>query len=296
MNIITKAVSAVMLAVSLVMPLCAIAEDIDVYRKPTVVVESFRRVLDAPISAAEQLREYVINGAMESKRVETIDIETVDALKIQPHIHHVYWMDEGYEKFYHRILIEKLNPDYLVNGFITSLCTDTIDTVDGEKAYAATVTYVLDIINYHNGDTVCTRRFTHGKELFADNVGSTPEEAATREVKKSCGVVKDFFKEAFSLYGRIFEEDEMMGKANEGVYVSMGEMHDVHKKDRIEVCIEVDSVGQKQIKNIGEIMIEAVEGDDISLAKIMSGAEFLKEFIANGQTVIFREVLRKRRY
>lgn len=293
MKIITRTVSAIALVMSLAMPLVASAnvEDRESKGKPNVLVDYFWRSTDIPFSAAEQLRGYVMEGLVNTKRVELMDVDTKQTLRIEAERREA-GVEAGDDADRMKVMAQE-GANFLVDGRITSLVTEKKKNDDGSVYYTSQVGYTLKVLNPNDGKTVLTRSFTHGGELFGNNVGSTPDEAVTNAVKKARDGVKAFFQEAFPLFGLLLEPGEIKdGKVNTA-YMSLGEMHGVAKKDKFDVCVVREIAGRKSTKAIAEAEVDAVEGDDISLVKIKKNQKELKAAIDGGQTIVFKSVPKK---
>ncbi len=293
MKIITRTVSAIALAMSLAMPLVASAnvEEMESKGKPNVLIDYFWRSTDIPFAAAEQLRGYVMESLVNTKRAEIMDVDTKSTLRIEAERREA-GVEAGDDAERMKVMAQE-GANFLVDGRITSLVTEKKKDDDGGIYYTSQVGYTLKVINPNDGKTILTRSFTHGGELFGDNVGNTPEEAVTKAVKKARDGVSGFFQEAFPLFGLLLEAGEVKdGKVNTA-YMSLGEAHGVAKKDKFDVCVVREIAGRKSVKAIAEAEVTAVEGDDISAVKIKKNQKELKAAIDGGQTIVFKSVPKK---
>ncbi len=293
MKIITRTVSAIALAMSLAMPLVASAnvQEMESKGKPNVLIDYFWRSTDIPFAAAEQLRGYVMESLVNTKRAEIMDVDTKSTLRIEAERREA-GVEAGDDAERMKVMAQE-GANFLVDGRITSLVTEKKKNDDGGIYYTSQVGYTLKVINPNDGKTILTRSFTHGGELFGDNVGNTPEEAVTKAVKKARDGVSGFFQEAFPLFGLLLEAGEVKdGKVNTA-YMSLGEAHGVAKKDKFDVCVVREIAGRKSVKTIAEAEVTAVEGDDISAVKIKKNQKELKAAIDGGQTIVFKSVPKK---
>lgn len=293
MKIITRTVSAIALAMSLAMPLVASAnvQEMESKGKPNVLIDYFWRSTDIPFAAAEQLRGYVMESLVNTKRAEIMDVDTKSTLRIEAERREA-GVEAGDDAERMKVMAQE-GANFLVDGRITSLVTEKKKNDDGGIYYTSQVGYTLKVINPNDGKTILTRSFTHGGELFGDNVGNTPEEAVTKAVKKARDGVSGFFQEAFPLFGLLLEAGEVKdGKVNTA-YMSLGEAHGVAKKDKFDVCVVREIAGRKSVKAIAEAEVTAVEGDDISAVKIKKNQKELKAAIDGGQTIVFKSVPKK---
>lgn len=288
MKIITRTVSAIALAMSLAMPLCASAnvEEQETKGKPNVLVDYFWRSTDIPFSVAEQLRGYVMEGLVNTKRVEMMDVDTKSTLRIEAERREA-GVEAGDDAERMKVMAQE-GANFLVDGRITSVIAEKNKMDDGSIYYQGQVTYTLKVINPNDGKTTLTRSFTHGGSMLGSDTGSTPEEALGNAVKQARDGVKGFFQEAFPLFGLLLETGEVKdGKVN-SAYISIGDMHGVAKKDKFDVCVVREIAGRKSTKVIGEAEVDAVEGDDISLVKIKKNQKDVKAAIDGGQTIVFK--------
>lgn len=292
MKILQKTVSVIALAMTLATPICASAqsgvEEMESKGKPNVLVDYFwfSKDIKYGAAAATQLRGYVMESLVNSKRAEIIDVETKETLRIEEE-RRLEGVDAGDDVERMKVMAQE-GANFLLTGRLTSLVTEKKKLDSGSIYYESKVAYTLKVINPNDGKTILTRSFTHGGELLGDNSGDTPEEAVTKAVRKARDGVTGFLQEAFPLFGLLLETGEVKGDKLNSAYISLGEQHGVAKKDKFEVCVVREIAGRKSMKVIGEAEVDAVEGDDISVVKIKKNQKEVKAAIDGGQTIVFK--------
>lgn len=290
MKIITRTVSAIALAMSLAMPLVASAnvEAEETKGKPVVFIDYFYRPTELPFAASEQLRGYVMECIVNSKRVEMIDVDGIESAKIEAE-RRENGVDPGDDPDRLKVMKEA-GANYVLRGTMTALALENKQNSSGSIYYVPTMAYTLKVIDPADGKTVLTRSFKHGGELIGPVTGSTQEEAITLICRKARDGATGFFQEAFPLFGLLLETDEVKdGKVN-SAFISLGEKHGVAKKDKFDVCVVREIAGRKSVKTIAEAEVTAVEGDDISAVKIKKNQKELKAAIDGGQTIVFKSI------
>lgn len=287
MKSIAKTITALTLLVSVAAPLSASADDERESKgKPNVLIDYFWRPTDIPFTAAEQLRGYVMEGITNTNRVNLIDVDTKDALRIEA-ARREAGVEAGEDADRLKVMTEE-GANFLIGGRISSLVVEERKNEDGSKYYVGKIGYTLKVINPNDGKLVLTRTFSHGDELFGNNSGNSVDEAITLVTQKSRGGITAFIQEAFPLFGLLLETGEVKdGKVNTA-YMSLGEAHGLAKKDKFDVCVVREIAGRKSTKAIAEAEVDAVEGDDICLVKIKKNQKELKAAIDAGQTIVFK--------
>lgn len=291
MKFFAKPIAALSLILAVAAPLAAQTEDERESKgKPNVLIDYFWRSTDIPFSATEQLRGYVMEGITNTNRVDLIDVDTKDALRIEAS-RREQGVEAGDDADRLKVMTQE-GANFLISGRVNSLTVEKQpSSTDPKKMYyVGKIDFTLKVINPNDGKLVLTRTFSHGGEMIGDNLGDTPEEAITLVTKKSRDGVKGFVQEAFPLFGLLLEVGEVKdGKLN-SAYISLGENHGLATKDRFDVCVVREIAGRRSTSKIGEAEVAAIEGDDISLVKIRKNQKEVKEAVDGGQRVVFKSV------
>ncbi len=262
--------------------------------KPNVFIDYFWRPTDVDANLAEQLRSYVIEAINESNRVELIDVDTKSALAIEKSRRESGELSDGDDMSRLSVMKEE-GANALIQGRITSFVVKKHTTKEGGIYYDAVVNYTLKAINPADGKLITSKTIQVGDEILNMQTSPTADEAAMKTCKLAKRGVKGFIEEAFPVVGTVLEVGEVKKDEIKTAYISVGSDAGVAKGNKFSICIERKIGGRTSQSVIGEMEVEAVEGGDISLAKVKKGGKELKAAMDGGQTVILKSIPKKER-
>lgn len=257
--------------------------------RPNVLIDYFWRPTNVDFNIAEQLRNYVIEGITTTKRVELIDVDSQDALKIEQARRQEGVDSEG--DLERLKVMSQVGADYILQGRITSLAVEKRKI--GKTLYTAVLNYTLKIIDPNDGKLVHSQTFKYGDEFLNLEASNTAEAAVVKACRSAVKDIRQFIETSFPIMGTILEVDEQTKSEVRSIYISVGEKAGVNKKDRFSLNIKREVAGRSSLKEIGECEIKAVEGTDISLAVVKKGGKELKHALEAGQTVVLKSLLQK---
>lgn len=259
----------------------------DTSGKPNVLIDYFSYRTDIGQANANQLRNCVIEGIQNTNRVDLIDVSTNSLLSLEEDRRNQGVDADG--DLDRMKVMQQQGANALIQGEITSMVVNEhVDKSDGHKYYDAVVTYTLKVVDPNTGKTIHSKSFKHGGELLNLQTSPTPDEAVMKVSKMAVKSMRPFTEEAFPVYGSILEPNEVKKDEIKTAYISVGSDAGVSKGNRFEICLERQVAGRTSQSVIGEMEIEAVEGGDISLAKVKKGGKELKSALDNGQTIILK--------
>jgi len=261
--------------------------------KPNVFIDYFTRPASVPFLWAENLRSCVIEGISATERVELIDVDSNDLLRIEEERRKLENVVAGDDMERMKVMTSE-GANFLIQGTVTSIVTERKKLDDGTPYYSATCAYTLKVINPNNGKLVSTKTFKHGGGILPVT-GDNEEEAASKVCKQAIKAVRTLVEDAFKIQGIILEvASERRGKAEE-VYISIGSDHGVGEDAFFSACIEREITGGRiSQREIGELKVKNVEGGDITLCEVKKGGEEIKKAIDAGQTVVVKSKYKKR--
>lgn len=106
--------------------------------------------------------------------------------------------------------------------------------------------------------------------------GDTPDAAAVDVAKFARKAVRALVDEAFKINGTILEISATKGDEAKQVYISLGSAHGVGSKARFKVYELRTVAGRNSRKEIGELKVSAVEGEDLTLCDVVKGGKEIK--------------------
>lgn len=246
--------------------------------KKTVYVDYFSRSSDIPFTWVEELRSDVLEGIQQLNRVNLIDVDTQDALKVEKKRRESGNLSADGDMS-RLSQMSELGANYILQGTVTSFTTKESPSSDGKRMYYdASCSYTLKVIDPKNGTTVATKTFKHGQGIADMNtLGDTKDEAASKVANYAKKAVRALVDEVFKLNGTILEiSEEKNGEAKQ-VYVSLGSDHGVNNKTSLKVYVKRTVAGRASRKEIGELKAVAVEGGDLTLCDVKKGGKEIKD-------------------
>lgn len=255
--------------------------------KPNVFIDYFTRPASLKFLWAENLRSCVIEGISNTNRVNLIDVDSQDALRIEQSRRESGELSDGGDMDRLSVMTQE-GADFLIQGTVTSIETDINKTDDGKYYYTATCAYTLKVINPKDGKLVTTKTFKHGDGITNIVTGDTEEEVVAKVCKQAIKGVRDLVEDAFKLQGTILDiAVEKKDKAEE-VYISLGAAHGVGEDAWFSVSVARTVAGRQSLKEIGRLKVKDVEGDDLTLCEVKKGDKEILEAFKAGQELVVR--------
>lgn len=244
--------------------------------KSSVFIDYFAHPSNVKDSWAEALRSKVIEGIQETNRVLITDVDAEDALRVEKARRENGELSAAGDASRLAVMTQ-LGANYLLQGTITSLSVDHKRSDDGKSEwYAAVVNYTLKVVDPKNGTTIASKTFKHGESITEMATGDTPDAAAVDVAKFARKAVRALVDEAFKLNGTILEINATKGDEAKQVYISLGSAHGVGSKARFKVYELRTVAGRNSRKEIGELKVSAVEGEDLTLCDVVKGGKEIK--------------------
>ncbi len=257
--------------------------------KPNVFIDYFWRPAEVSFTWAENLRSCVIEGIQATGRVELTDVDSKEALAIEKSRRESGEAAAGDDMDRMKVMTQE-GANFLIQGRISSITTDINKTKDGTYYYTATCAYTLKVINPDGGKLVSTKTFKHGDGITNGVTADTEEEAVAKVCRQAIKAVRELVEDAFKVQGTILEvAAEKKGEAKE-VYISIGSAHGVGDGAFFSACIERQVAGRTSQKEIGQLKVKNVEGDDLTLCEVKKGGKEIKEAIDAGQTIVVKNM------
>lgn len=260
--------------------------------KKIVYIENFSHTNKIGNSYVESLRNKVIEGLVATDRITVKDVNSEASLKNEAakQTEDASNVDEST-----LVVMRNLQANFLIQGHVTTLEAIKVTDNNGKISYKGSIVFTLKIIDIANGTLKGAENYTYsgsGSGLLATGTGDTPDKAIANTMSSAGTDMVKLVNEYFAIEGAILEVNaENKGKITE-VYVDLGEIHGMQKKQKFDVYIERQIAGRVSMKKIGELEIDAVEGDDISLCKVKKGGEEIKIAMGEGQKIIVKTVYR----
>lgn len=257
--------------------------------KPTVLLDYFTYPSDVKKEVADAVRSNVLQYILSSGRVIVIDIESEKVQEIEKLRRSKGDMSVDEDNNMERLsAIGTLGAEYIISGQITSLITTRKEskTNDGTKiSYESKLMYSIKVVKVKDGTLVETKSYSESATKDSE------QEAMAAAIEKS-GKVKKFIEGRFKIEGTILEvSKEEKGKAKE-VYINIGSANGIAAKARFKVFAVRQVAGKPIHKEIGEIAVDAVEGEDVSCCKVTKGGDLILKSMREGETLVIKSHVR----
>lgn len=248
--------------------------------KPIVFVDYLKRTRDTPRDWVNGLRNAIIEGLHSTGRIELVDVDMHDDLKLEPH--HRYFessLADDNDEVSRLTIMQKKGAQYIITGQVTSMIVKWKKEADGSRRFEAAIKYILRIINPENGALIGTKELEHSGVSFGK--GASEDAAITNTYQSAAHSMRDFVDTYFKIEGTILEvSSEKKGKAEE-VYINLGAAHGMKEAQKFTVYVIRDIAGRQAKKEVGRLTIKSVDGDDISLCKVQKGGQEILDAIQN---------------
>lgn len=260
--------------------------------KEIVYVGNFSYTNGIGNSYVESLRNKIIQGLMNTGRLNVKDVNSEIA---QENEKEKQTADASAVSAETLVKMKSLNAKFVIQGHVTTLETVKRTTDKGEVFYSSNAAFDLKIIDVENGTLKDAKSYSltgsTSPGLLSSGVGDTPDKAFADLLKVHVDSdMKKLVNECFPVEGTILEiAKEKNGKATE-VYINLGSLQGLSKGQAFKVYVEREIAGRKSQKEIGDLKIDAVEGDDISLCKVSKGGEDIKAAVGEGQPITIRSI------
>ena len=246
-----------------------------------------QRSSDVPFVWVEGLRNHVIEGIHKLDRVQLIDVDSKDVLRIEKERRESEDISAGDDNDMNRLAVmQQEGANFLIQGTVSSMTANREKMDDGSIYYSASIAYTLKLVDPKTGKLVGTKSFQHGGAIADVATGSTPDEAIADASAKAVKAVRVFIDENFKVQGTILEISEVKKDKAKKVYISLGSDNGVSEGTYFAVFVLRKVAGRDSRKEIGRLAVKAVEGGDLSLCDVKKGDKEIKQAMDAGQDII----------
>lgn len=250
-------------------------------------IDYFKRSSDVPFVWVEGLRNHVIEGIHKLDRVQLIDVDSKDVLRIEKERRESEDISAGDDNDMNRLAVmQQEGANFLIQGTVSSMTANREKMDDGSIYYSASIAYTLKLVDPKTGKLVGTKSFQHGGAIADVATGSTPDEAIADASAKAVKAVRVFIDENFKVQGTILEISEVKKDKAKKVYISLGSDNGVSEGTYFAVFVLRKVAGRDSRKEIGRLAVETVEGGDLSLCDVKKGDKEIKQAMDAGQDII----------
>jgi len=260
--------------------------------KPNVYIDYFNRPDDMSFNEAEQLRNSIMQALKETNRIDLIDVDSNKAIAIERERREAGAVaDDDPERL--KVMVQE-GANYLIQGRITSWAVNQSGK-KGKEFYDVVVNYNLKMINPNDGKVVNSQSFKVGGGLISEMISRdkkvrSKEEALMDACKEASYEIEHFIAVALPLEGKVLDMGKVKKDKVDNLYVNLGSNIGVKENDIFLICIQRNIGGEVANSEIGRVVIAAVEGGNVSLAKVKKGKKDIYNAINAGQNIVVRYV------
>lgn len=161
----------------------------------------------------------------------------------------------------------------VVNGTVSELGT-FYELKSSIKHYTGVATVTLNFTDVKTNEILWSRKFSESRELYLSD--ATPDQAMGGAIDY---ITYDIFKCCSSIYpitGQVIEKGNEKKDKMKELYIDIGNNWGIGKDRVFRVYYSEIIAGRTARKEVGRIKVISVEGEDISLCKIVKGGENIK--------------------
>lgn len=263
------------------------AQDEPTPGKPNVFIDYFYHPSSIKSEWVENLRNCVIEGINATTRVELIDADSRDALKLEESRRNSENIVSGGDLERLKVMTQE-GANFLITGNITSIAIENKKLDDGTPYYSATCAYTLKVINPSNGKLVSTKNFKHGDGILNSVTGDTQDEAVAKVCRQAVKTMRELVEAAFQIEGYVLEISATKKDEAKELYISIGSDNGVGPDAYFDACVEREIAGRRSTKVIGFLKVKDVEGGDLTLCEVKKGGKEIKQAFDGGQKIVVK--------
>ncbi|MDR0895459.1 MAG: penicillin-binding protein activator LpoB [Prevotellaceae bacterium] len=224
------------------------------------------------------LRNNVMAGIHESKRVQSLDVESDGALSDEA-------KGRKSGKASYLELITR-GAKYALSGTLDNFTVNKRVNDDKSVTYTGSVSYTLKLISLPEGTTVATEQIKESTMAIFGPTGKTPQELMTKLVEESKSSMETFVNNNFKLQGTIVQIESVKKDKAETAYIDLGERRGIVKGQYFNVYVEVEIAGETSRKLIGRLKAKEVMSATRTLCDVTKGEKEVLKASKEGQKLI----------
>lgn len=240
------------------------------YRKPVVVVNYFNKSSEIKSGDCELARNAVLASLSNYPRLRVVDVETESSIdqETKRRLKEEALADELARSGQ----MKQLGADYILEGFVAKLVTQSKKDSEGKISYKGEVAYTIKVVSTENGTVAFSNNYTASS-------GSCDTEAEARtKALKDAAVTCEMIEAVFPLNGTLVDQDytEKKGKMKT-CYVTLGSIHGVVEGVFLDVRKSKNIASRTVYEEVGVLKVEKVLADDLSECSVVSNGKEILE-------------------
>lgn len=257
-------------------------------QKTTVALLPFEKVAGYPIES-DAIYEKVKQAFIATNRFDIVDRKNFEKINTEKEL-------QKTENFLNSDIVAQANAkgaEQLVTGRVIYV-NYTKHTTENSYYYDCNISFSLDVLDVETGQVIysATLKPDDGflNSVLKSSLGgnSTQAKAFDNSLSRMQKYIDEFIENYFPIHTQILEIITIRKDAAKEVLLNVGTQTGTQKYDKYSVTeITMYDAGDKKIKReveIGELKITAVQGAEISTAKVSKGGEaILEKFKSNAK-------------
>jgi len=149
--------------------------------------------------------------------------------------------------------------------------------------YKGITEVILTFKDIKSGEVIANPTFTG--QGSGSSTYSTSDKAVKDAINKLSGRITTWLNQYMPLQANLVEGSTVKKNKQKEVYIDFGSREGAYKGLHMGVYVVKNIAGHEASSLVGKIKIDAVEGEDISLCKVISGGKDIKAAIESGATL-----------
>jgi len=249
-------------------------------QKRTIAITSFEATSsNIKIKAIKAIEDKVKEAFYSNNRFNIVDRTNYDKLKDEKELQKTEDFMDG--KTVSQSGLE--GAEQIVTGSVNQVDIYKVVSEDGSYHYNCNISFSLQIIDVATGKLIATQiikpKQSFGGSILSKSIGgsSTSEKAFYNSLKGTQKAIDKFIAKNFPFITLIIEISEASSNKAKVLLINTGTLNGAKKNHEFNVVeVVILKVGDKEItrkKDLGKIKITKVEGEEISVAKVVKGGE-----------------------
>lgn len=178
-------------------------------------------------------------------------------------------------------------PVLFADGFINNISSTTkTETRDGKthKYFRCLISVTVNLKDPRTGQIIDTANFRVSDD---DCSWMASEEKAVDDTRAKLGtMICNYYGHKYPWTGAIVEGATVKKDKQKEVYVDLGSGHRMYKGCKLIVYAVKTVAGRESRSEIGQLKVEEVQGEDLSLCKVTKGGDKIKTAVDAGETLV----------
>lgn len=252
---------------------CNLAAQEEMHGKKVLFIEYVTYTAGLGKSYPTMLKNAIVGGIQETRRLNLIDAELEPSLKVEENRRS---SEEALGDIKSRTeQIKKLGADFIMRVHVTQM--DAVRKVRDDKSiyYSGMICFTLAVMNAGDGTILVSKPFSYSG--ISGKTGDTRETSIIATTDHVKGSMNKFVNEYFKLESKIVAIENVGKKGAETVYINCGSDAGIEKGQQFDVFLEKEVAGKKIKTNIGQVEVIEVQGEEMALCKVKKGGKVIKQ-------------------